>query len=46
MYRIGGRLRNPLVRADGADVGIPPFGCWDSNPLPWIRGGDIVRWAV
>ena len=46
MYRIGGRLGSILVRGCGVTVGIPPFNYWDSNPLPWIRGGDIVRWAV
>ena len=46
MYRIGGRLRSAVVRQRGADVGIPPFDYWDSNLQPWIRCGDIVRWAV
>ena len=46
MYRIGGRLGSILVRGYGADVGIPPFDCWDSNPLQWILGGDSVRQAV
>ena len=31
MYRIGGRLRNRVVRFCGAAVGIPLFCYWFSN---------------
>ena len=31
MYRIGGRLRNKVVRPCGANLGIPLFCYWVSN---------------
>ena len=33
MYRIGGRLRNKVVRSCGAAVGIPLFCYWFSNNM-------------
>ena len=30
-HRIGGRLRDSDFGCYGANVGIPPFCCWDSN---------------
>jgi hypothetical protein len=34
MYRIGGRLRNSVVRHCGVNVGIPPLQYWISNMCP------------